>query len=74
MKHYTLIGLNGIGIYTNYETLKKSRTFVKCSTIRSFDSYDEAYNWIMAYADFPMVCEIPDRFPLNYTVYFKNMK
>ena len=74
MKHYTLIGSNGVGIYTDYNALKESRKYIRRSKIQGFSSYEDAYDWIMAYADFPLVCEIPSRFSLNYTVYFKNMK
>ncbi len=73
MKYYTLIGSNGVGIYTDYDLLKESRMYVKHSKFQGFLSYDDSYDWILAYADFPMVCEIPDKFPLNYTIYFKNI-
>ena len=73
MKYYTLIGSNGVGIYTDYDLLKESRKYVKHAKIQGFLSYDDAYDWILAFADFPMVCEIPDKFPPNYTIYFKNI-
>ena len=59
-KFYAVIASNGVGIYNNYDKYLCSSKYLKGNNSKGFEQYNDA-------------CDIPDTFPLNRIIYFKNM-
>lgn len=72
-KYYSIIGKNGIGVYDNYPALLKSQRYVQGARVRPFQSYEAAEDHIYANGNLPIVCDLPDKLPINRILYFKNL-
>lgn len=73
-KFYAVIASNGVGIYNDYGKYLCSSRYLRGNNSKGFGQYNDAYDYILNNGDFPEVCDIPDTFPLNRIIYFKNMQ
>ena len=72
-KFYAVIASNGIGIYNSYNKYLDSAMYLTNNNAYKFDEYEEAYDYLVTHAEFPIICDIPDEYPLNRIIYFKDM-
>lgn len=71
--YYAVVGTNGVGIYKDYSKLCESVKYIKSAKMKKFKTYAEAEDWIFAEANFPIVCDIPEKFRINRIIYFKDI-
>lgn len=71
--YYALAGANAFGVYNDRNKLLQSRKYVKSAKEKSFSTFDEAEEYIYLMSPIPPVCDLPDKLPLNWLIYIKNI-